>query len=249
MTKKYNNSLISVFMRYIFFKKLYFMNANIIKFARNLFTILYRKEKYKTTSICKLKKKNDKLIILGNAFKIVDLEFTGSDLMMLNNGPFIHKINPDFHLFELPLNIDDKTEFLSKNSQFNSQSTIIFRPNSIDEKHIVNSYYSKYFIPTEMRIVFPSKIWFLKFQLIVANFFNIAPYFRSSISFAVFLANYLNYKEVELIGFDPYNKKNKFNLPHATSNLIDGTNVYEFLKFCRKNHIINYNNHDNSFTK
>lgn len=225
------------------------MNTNIIKFVRNLFTILYRKKKYKTTSICKLKKKNDKLIILGNAFKIVNLEYTGSDLMMINNGPYIHKINPDFHLFELPKNIDDKTDFLSKNSQFNSKSTIIFRPNSTNEKYIVDSFCNKYFIPTEMRIVFPSKIWFLKFQLIVAKFFNIAPYFRSSISFAVFLANYLNYKEVELIGFDPYNKKKIFNLPHATTNLIDGTNVYEFLKFCRENHIINYINYDNVFTK
>ena len=58
---------------------------------------------------------------------------------------------------------------------------------------------------------------------------------------------YTNYKKIELIGFDPYNENSFYDKPHATTKLVNETNVYEFLNFCKKNKLLKFDKNEKCF--
>jgi hypothetical protein len=84
-------------------------------------------------------------------------------------------------------------------------------------------------VPREVRLV-PWINWtYVRALINLIKFLGTVPFYRSSISFAIFLGKALGYRSIRLYNFDPYNKTSKHDSPHPTSVIRDSLNVYEYL--------------------
>jgi len=164
-----------------------------------------------------LKRSKRKLAVIGNA-NVQDLDglnLQQYDVLFMNYGPQKFKVRPDFHLFELPHSKEDQQVYIDRNLSYIAKNSSIFRPNSLFEMRMICSLDSFIVLP-ELRLNPALNIHLVQFIVKICMKLGVVPFYRSSISFAVFLGNLCGYECIELFNFDPYNYSGKHNGSHGT---------------------------------
>jgi len=96
----------------------------------------------------------------------------------------------------------------------------------------------------ELRLNPALNIHLVQFIVKICMKLGVVPFYRSSISFAVFLGNLCGYECIELFNFDPYNYSGKHNGSHGTIKLVDNKNVYIWLDELRAQGVVRFSKSD-----